>query len=156
MHKKLTTVAPAAHSVTTPSRQSWDELQAIHCPMCIRKPASHTLRYASCHSRSRGVSRTCNFLIAKAKTAAFALQALPIHVLVESSNTRAIEALRAARGPQSRTVCCTLLCNTICTIEIYRARSSYWTVYNFFASQSQRKHKIIIFFFRRSKRQRKF
>ena len=34
--------------------------------------------------------------------------------------------------------------------------SIYWTVYNFFASQSQRKHKIIIFFFRRSKRQRKF
>jgi hypothetical protein len=34
--------------------------------------------------------------------------------------------------------------------------SSYWTVYKFFASQSQRKYKIIIFFSRRSKRQRKF
>jgi hypothetical protein len=34
--------------------------------------------------------------------------------------------------------------------------SSYWTVYNFFASQSQHKYKIIIFFPRRSKRQRKF
>ena len=34
--------------------------------------------------------------------------------------------------------------------------SSYWTVYKFFASQSQRKYKIIIFFFRRSKRQRNF
>jgi hypothetical protein len=29
--------------------------------------------------------------------------------------------------------------------------SSYWTVYKFFASQSQHKYKIIIFFFRRSK-----
>ncbi len=29
--------------------------------------------------------------------------------------------------------------------------SSYWPVYKFFASQSQHKYKIIIFFFRRSK-----
>ncbi len=32
-----------------------------------------------------------------------------------------------------------------------RVSSSYWTVYKFFASQSQHKYKIIIFFFRRSK-----
>jgi G3E family GTPase len=34
--------------------------------------------------------------------------------------------------------------------------SNYWTVYKKFASQSQHKYKILIFFFRRSKRQRNF
>jgi hypothetical protein len=36
-------------------------------------------------------------------------------------------------------------------LEDLYASSSYWTVYKFFASQSQHKYKIIIFFFRRSK-----
>ena len=35
----------------------------------------------------------------------------------------------------------------LCALELDAESSSYWTVYKFFASQSQRKYKIIIFFF---------